>query len=165
MIELSQAYLQLATTGEKVPTINPLLAITTSQGNSVYKRDNAQYLPKIIPTTVGDMIWNILSKKEYMPSAWYWLHNLPLNHIALKTVTTNKKIGKRLYPRDGWAVFYTPHDLLLSRAGNTNGKEMGSKAFGGEINHHVVRQYLGDLVASGTILDEPRQLASTLSSG
>lgn len=155
MIELAQAYMQLATTGDRSITINPILSVLTHQWEGKYEKKNLS-IPKIINPTVADMLWKILSDANYMPETWYRLHNLPIKNLAIKTGTTDKKVWNNLFPRDGRSVVYNAHDMILSRAGNTDGKEMWGKAFWWEINHYVLRQYLGDMVHSGTIIDLAR---------
>jgi hypothetical protein len=100
-----------------------------------------------------------------MPTTWYRLHNLPLQHFALKTGTTDKKVWKMIYPRDGWSILYNAHDLIVSRAGNANGNAMDTKAFGWEINHFVIRQYLSDLVTSWSMRDEERIVSTVYHTG
>jgi hypothetical protein len=91
------------------------------------------------------MIWNILADKNHMPaSRWPW-RLIPIKNFALKTGTSDKKIGGKSYPKDGRMVLYTPEDVIISRAGNTNGSAMGATAYGGEMNAYVIRQYVSKL--------------------
>jgi hypothetical protein len=46
--------------------------------------------------------------------------------------------------------------VIVTRAGNTDGKAMWPKAFGGEINHYPLREYLQAVVDQQKITDQPR---------
>jgi membrane peptidoglycan carboxypeptidase len=91
MMELSQSYLQLANTGTSIPKIRPIRSIT-SQGVLVPLSSMDTQQKRYISLTATDMLWKILSHASYMPTTWYRLHNLPLQHFALKTGTTDKKV-------------------------------------------------------------------------
>ncbi len=160
MLQLWQAYTQLALTGQTFPHVTPIMAIEDNQWEIIYENPWAVH-QKVIPDTVWEMIWSILSNPSAMPTNWRWLRNHPLDHIALKTWTSDIKLGRRSFPRDAWSVLYTPNDVLVSWAWNTDWSAMGSKAFGWEVNFYPLRQYLQWLVAHNAIQDTPRTWAVT----
>lgn len=123
LLQLSQAYIQLSATGEVYAQINPILRITDGEGEVVYQKPTSRF-KKVIPDTVGDMIWRILANPSNMPTDRRWLRNLGMDNIALKTGTSDAKIGTKIFPRDGVSVVYTPTDVIVTRAGNTDGKAM-----------------------------------------
>lgn len=164
LLQLSQAYIQLSTTGEVYPQINPLLRITDSDGEVVYQKPMSRF-KKIIPDTVGDMLWRILANPSNMPTDRRWLRNMDLDHMALKTGTSDAKVGTKILPRDGVSVIYTPTEVIVSRAGNTDGKAMWPKAFGGEINHYPLREYISAMVKKQKIIDQPRITTSSYTTG
>jgi membrane peptidoglycan carboxypeptidase len=125
MLELAQAYSQLSSTGDQQYFINPILSITDPQGNIIYQKEqNQQSIKKVIPDSVAQNLRDILSNKDYMPEAWWAWRLLPLDHFALKTGTTDKKLGTQSLPRDARMVLYTDQDVIVGRAGNTNGAAM-----------------------------------------
>lgn len=155
-MQLAQSYIQLSITGNTYPLINPILSITTNQGKTIYTKPATRFT-KQIPDGVADMIRQILATSLYMPENWRRLHDkLPLQHIALKTGTSDIKAGKTAYPRDGLSIIYSPTDLIITRAGNTDGHPMGPKAFGGEINHATLKTYLDTALRLDKIVDQPR---------
>jgi membrane peptidoglycan carboxypeptidase len=155
LLQLAQWYLQLSTTWTVYPEINPIQRIIWPDGNMVYEKQPSR-LKKIIPDTVAEMIWRILENPSNMPTEWRWLRNLPVKNLALKTGTSDIKVNGDPRPRDGVSVIYTPRDVIISRAGNTDGKAMWPKAFGGEINHYPIREYLQAAVDQEKIVDQPR---------
>lgn len=155
LLQLAQAYIQLSVTGTVYPEINPLQRIIAPDGKLLYEKPRSRF-KKVIPDTVAEMIWRILSNPANMPQDRRWLRNVWLQHMALKTWTSDIKKGKVSYPRDGISVIYTPTDLVVSRAGNTDGKPMWPKAFGGEINHYPLREYILAWIKQEKFQDQPR---------
>lgn len=70
------------------------------------------------------MIWRILENPANMPADRRRLRNVALTHLALKTGTSDIKVGNEPRPRDGISVVYTPTDVIVSWAGNTDGAPM-----------------------------------------
>lgn len=155
LTQLAQAYIQLSTAWDYFPEINPVVRIEAPDGTIIYQKPKSRFR-KVIPETVGDMIWRILSNQRNMPQDRRRLRNLPLQHLALKTGTSDIKVGWKPFPRDGISVVYWATDVIVSRAWNTDGSAMWSKAFGGEINHYPLREYLADALGSWKIIDQPR---------
>lgn len=155
LTQLAQAYIQLSTVWDFFPEINPIARILAPDGAIIYQKPTSRFR-KVIPETVWDMLWRILSNQRNMPQDWRRLRNLPVKNLALKTWTSDIKVRWKPYPRDGVSVVYGPEDVIVSRAGNTDGSAMWSKAFGGEINHYPLREYLADAIASWKIIDQPR---------
>lgn len=154
-IQLAQAYIQLSTTGSSYPLINPIKEIRTNQGDVLYQKPSTRFV-KQIPDTVADMIRQILSDTQYMPTNRRWLRDLPLKNLALKTGTSNIKVWKNSYPRDGLSVIYSSTDIVITWAWNTNGSAMWPKGFWGEINHLTLKSYLQTAVDLKKITDQPR---------
>lgn len=164
LIDLAQGYIQLSVTGTLYPTINPIQKIVDSKWTIMYQK-SWKSNPKVIPDTVSDMLRTILSNKSYMPSDRWRLHQFPIQNIALKTGTTDKKQAWRIFPRDGLSVVYTAEDVIVTRAWNTDWTVMGPKAFGGEINHYVLKQYLQNLKNDAMIVDAPRVVETAYATG
>lgn len=123
LFQLTQGYTQLSATGKTYTTINPIASITDSYGDLLYTKQHEERT-KVIPDTVADMIRSILSDKNTMPQNRRRLRTLPLKNLALKTGTSDIKVGEKTLPRDGLSVIYTPTDVVVSRAGNTDGSAM-----------------------------------------
>lgn len=155
LFQLAQAYTQLSATGETYTRINPIVSVTAPHGEVLYTKQHDQH-QKLIPDTVAQMIRSILSDKNTMPQTRRRLRNLPITNFALKTWTSDIKVGTATLPRDALSVIYTPTDVIVTRAGNTDGTAMGPKAFGGEMNHYSLREYLEAAVAQSKIIDQPR---------
>jgi penicillin-binding protein 1A len=155
LLQLAQGYIQLSTTWSVYPEINPIQRIIAPDGTTIYQKPPSR-IKKVIPDTVAEMIWRILENPSNMPAEWRWLRNLPINNLALKTWTSDIKVNGEPRPRDGVSVVYTPTEVIISRAGNTDGAAMWAKAFGGEINHYPLREYLQAVVDQEKTVDQPR---------
>ncbi len=164
LLQLAQAYTQLSTTWTVYPMITPIQRIVWPDGVVVYEKPTSRY-KKVIPDTVGEMIWRILENQSNMPTDWRRLHNMALKQFALKTGTSDIKIGGEPRPRDGISVVYTPTDVIINRAGNTDGSAMWPKAFGGEMNHYSLREYVQKIVSLEKIQDQPRITNTSYTTG
>lgn len=155
LLQLAQAYTQLSVTGTVYPEISPIQRIIAPDESVIYEKPTSRF-KKVIPDTVAEMIWRILSNPSNMPADWRWLRNIALQHVALKTGTSDIKVEWEARPRDGISVIYTPTDLIISRAWNTNGAPMWPKAFGWEINHYPLKEYVQEAVDQEKLVDQPR---------
>jgi penicillin-binding protein 1C len=142
MLELSQAYSHLASTGDSIPLINPILEIKNHEGEILYSRweEENTGMKKTLPNAVSWLIWDILSEQKNAPSWWYNMLSVKgLQHYAIKTWTSDKKVfnnqwKKEIRPKDGRLVMYSPQMIITIRAWNTDGSAMRDKAFGGTLN-------------------------------
>ena len=123
-MQLAQGYIQISVTGSSYPLINPIAQIRTNQGDVIYRKPTTRFI-KQIPDTVANTIRQVLANPSYMPENRRRLHDrLPLRFLALKTGTSDIKVGDTAYPRDGLSIVYSPTDLVITRAGNTDGHPM-----------------------------------------
>lgn len=101
-LDFSAVYAAFANNGEYMAP-NPLLKIVDSNGNEipVPKRDTKQ----VIKPAAAYMITHILSDNEARPAGWNSFLALANNRkAAVKTGTSNKKVGENILPRDLWTV-------------------------------------------------------------
>ncbi len=165
MLQLAQAYSELAHSGSFIPWINPILEIRDAEWKLLYDhRDelekNKDTKERLIPLWASRLVWNILSQSNNAPSGWYNMLNIPsLQHYAIKTGTSDKKVldefgNKETRPKDGRLVFYTPNTVITMRAGNTDGSAMNEKAFGWTLNAPLLQDIVKTMVEQEYMEDE-----------
>lgn len=132
MAQLANAYIQLSTDTNDIATINPILSITDHTGEIIYQKetDTTSRQERTIPLTVSYMIWSILSNITNAPQKRYYHLSIPSieqGSYAIKTGTSEKKYGKTSLPNDARIATYTNRDVIISRAGHTDGKALGAE--------------------------------------
>lgn len=89
------------------------------------------------------MITHILSDNEARPAGWNLFLTLgDKRKAAVKTGTSNKKVGENILPRDLWTVGYTPQYTTVVWTGNTDGKPAASKASGMESSALIWKKFM-----------------------
>jgi len=160
---LAQAYLQLSSPNDIVPTINPILSITGPYGENVYT-NTVTKTPRVISKGNAYQIRTILRNRAEVSPWWRnFVTYTWLGPYAVKTWTTDVKKNKVTYPKDGYVVLYTPNDTLLSRAGNVDSKPLHSSALGSTITKPFVQSYINSLWTWAflqTVYDRPNDLTS-----
>ena len=161
MLQLNQAYMHLSQNWP-IPLINPILEIKDKHGTTIYKKP-PPYKPnptqktspmeggnqrgvKLIPNGASRLIRRILTNKIHAPAGRASRLTMPLiEHYAIKTGTSNMRLGTKRVPRDGRIVFYNGSRVLTIRGGNTDASPMGDKWYGANINapllHDLVKVY------------------------
>ena len=117
-LDFSAVYAAFANNGEYMSP-NPLLKIVDSNGNEIPipQRETKQ----VIKPAAAYMITHILADNEARPAGWNSFLALSDNRkAAVKTGTSNKKVGENILPRDLWTVGYTPQYTTVVWTGNTD---------------------------------------------
>ena len=152
MLEMAQAYSQLSQKWQWYE-INPILEIRWSDGQILYQKT-----PKLIESGLKEapayLIWKILSSPENMPAWWTKYYSIAWLTYAVKSGTSNKVIGNKSYPRDGWLATYTPSRVAMYWAGNANDKPMNSNALWLLLNSEVNKSFYKGLIAEKLIQNE-----------
>ena len=142
---LAQAYLQLSSPTDIVPTINPILSITGPYGEDVYKNMVVKTTRKI-PKGNAYQIWNILkNRSEVSPYRRDKVSYQWLGEYAVKTWTSDIKKNDVVYAKDGYVVVYTPHDTLLSRAWNLDNTPLARNTLWSTITKPFVQAYIDNI--------------------
>ncbi len=123
MLDLAQLYSTFANLGAPVPP-NPLLQVTTLQGDVLYANDCALNAGNCASTAVFSpqtafLINDILSDNEARSATFGPNSDLHIraHQVAAKTGTTD-------YLRDNWTIGYTTDRLVAVWIGNNDGRSM-----------------------------------------
>jgi penicillin-binding protein 1A len=130
LIDLAGAYGTLANGGKYVAT-NPILEVRDRKGNILEKFD-----PNIINGTqsinaqAAYIVSNMLSDSMAKPAGtWRASMTIPGHTVAAKTGTSNKKVGRGIYPNNNILMGYTPSLVVGVWVGNTDGRQMRGNAW------------------------------------
>ena len=147
---LSQAYLQLSSPHDLVPTINPILSITWPQWENIYT-NNITKKERVIPKWIAYELWNVLKKRDNVSN--FWRNTLVYNNVdgpyAIKTWTSDIKRENQVLPKDGYVVIYTPHDTIVSRAWNVDSKPLKNNVLWSQVNKPFIQKYFDNLGDDG----------------
>ena len=145
LLELADAYSYLTT--ETPAELNPILEITSADGSITYEKKVVEKEDEDkIPAWIRYLIRKILSDPQNRLSGWVNKFNVPWLTYALKTWTSNMKTEKWNRPRDWLVAAYTPDNLILMRAWNTDASPMNSNAYGWTIHAQPLKEFLWNLV-------------------
>lgn len=129
MTDMAEVYGTFATGGYQVD-LNPILEVTTFNGELLYANDCAldqSNCPrrKVLDSRVAAQITSILSDNAARASAFgtQSLLNIPNHQVAVKTGTTNSY-------RDNWTDGYTSDRVVISWIGNNDNQQMYGVASG-----------------------------------
>ncbi len=128
LLDLVGAFATFANNGRYNP-VNPILEIRDRNGNVIEKQEDKG--EQVISSETAFIINSILSDVSARP-AGSWRNNLTIagQNIAVKTGTSNKKIGKTNYPNNLLTIGYTPTIISGTWVGNSNGKQTFLSAWG-----------------------------------
>ncbi len=123
MLNLASVYGTVANSGKRVD-IDPILSITDSFGNSLYKKTPQE--SQVLDTGVAFIISDILSDNRARSIEFG--SNSPLNvpnhRVSVKTGTTDNK-------RDNWTVGFTPNLVVATWVGNNDNSPMSQSLASG----------------------------------
>ncbi len=139
-LDFSAVYAAFANNGEYMAP-NPLLKIVDGNGNEIPlpERETKQ----VIKPAAAYMISHILSDNEARPAGWNsFLALADRRKTAVKTGTSNKKVGENILPRDLWTVGYTPQYTTVVWTGNTDGKPAAARASGMESSALIWKKFM-----------------------
>lgn len=116
MLDMTTVYGTLANGGKRA-TLDPILDITDSNGNTVYKK-NSQPI-EVVDEGVAYIISDILADNNARSRAFgpNSVINIPDNRVSVKTGTTDNK-------RDNWTIGYTNDYVVTTWVGNNNNSMM-----------------------------------------
>ncbi len=139
-LDFSAVYAAFANNGEYLPP-NPLLKILDSNGNEIPLPTHEA--KQVISSGAAYMITHILSDNEARPAGWNSFLTLSdKRKAAVKTGTSNKKVGENILPRDLWTVGYTPQYTTVVWTGNTDGKPAAARASGMESSALIWKKFM-----------------------
>jgi len=128
LVDLASAYGTFANGGTYVP-LNPILEVRDRKGKILEKHDFAQGTQTLDPQAAF-IINSILSDVMARPAgSWRSSMTIAGHTVAAKTGTSNKKIGKSIYPNNNIMIGYTPSIVAAVWVGNTDGSRMVGNAW------------------------------------
>ncbi len=124
---VAAGYAALATNQYK--ELCPIVKIETLHGMPVDLPCETEPKAKI-PEEIGYFVADSLNDTKWRPQRYWREADVPnYPEIAIKTGTSNKRVGKTLLPADNWIAGYTPKMTAVMWAGNTNGRALNEGAF------------------------------------
>ncbi len=128
LIDLAGAYGALANEGKFMP-VNPILEVRDRKGEILEKFEPHEG-DQVIDPQVAYVISSILSDVLAKP-AGEWRNSMTISGhtVAAKTGTSNKKIGRSIYPNNNLMIGYTPSIVAAVWIGNTDGGRMWGNAW------------------------------------
>ena len=128
LLDLAGAYGALSNSGMYMET-NPILEVRNSKGE-VLEKFEAKGQQAIDPQAAY-IITDILSDISAKPAgSWRNSMTIPGHTVAAKTGTSNKKVGRGIYPNNNILMGYTPSLVAGVWVGNTDGSIMRGNAWG-----------------------------------
>ncbi len=146
LIDLAGAYGALANGGNYV-AVNPLLEVRDRKGNVLEKAEPKA--EQVLDPQAAYIVSSIISD-VYARPAGSWRNTLTIagHTVAAKTGTSNKKIGRAIYPNNNLIMGYTPSIVVGAWVGNTDGSQMRGDAWAfkdvGPIWKYFFENYLKD---------------------
>ncbi len=128
MIDLVNAYAAFAN-GGKYSELQPILEVRNRKGDILDTFGNVEPVQAMDPQ-VAYIINSMLSDNSARP-AGSWRNNttIPGHTAGVKTGTSNKKVGKAIYPNNTLTVGYTPSLAAAAWVGNTDGSQLKSSSW------------------------------------
>ena len=128
LLDLAGAYATLANSGTYMP-VNPILEVRNAKGE-VLEKFQAKGTQAIDPQAAY-IVTDILSDASAKPAgSWRNAMTVVGHTIASKTGTSNKKVGRGIYPNNNILMGYTPSLVVGVWVGNTDGSIMRGNAWG-----------------------------------
>jgi len=128
LIDLASAYGTFADGGTYVQ-LNPILEVRDRKGNILEKHDSGQGA-QVLDPQAAYIINSILSDVMARPAgSWRASMTIDGHTVAAKTGTSNKIIGKVIYPNNNLMIGYTPSIVAAVWIGNTDGGRMLGNAW------------------------------------
>jgi penicillin-binding protein 1A len=145
LVDLAGAYGALANQGRYMP-VNPLLEVRDRKGVVLEKFQPAPG-EQVIDPQVAFVISNILSD-VYAKPAGSWRNSMTISGhtVASKTGTSNKKIGRGIYPNNNIMIGYTPEIVTAVWVGNTDGGRLLGNAWAFSDAGPIWQQFLGEVL-------------------
>jgi membrane peptidoglycan carboxypeptidase len=104
---------------------------------------------QVIDPQAAFIVSNIISDINARPAgSWRNTLTIPGHTVAAKTGTSNKKVGRAIYPNNNLIMGYTPSIVVGAWVGNTDGRQMIGDAWAfkdvGPIWRYFFAEYLKD---------------------
>jgi peptidoglycan glycosyltransferase len=146
-VDFAGAYAAFANKGRFHP-VNPILEVRDRKGNVLEKfepNDGEQVMDSQVAFIVADMMADTYAKPA---GSWRNSLTIPGHTVAAKTGTSNKKIGRGIYPNNNVIIGFTPSIVTIVWVGNTDGGAMSGNAWAfadcGPIFQHFMQAALKD---------------------
>lgn len=127
-VDFAGAYAAFANQGRFHP-VNPILEVRDRKGNVLEKfepNDGEQVMDSQVAFIVADMMADTYAKPA---GSWRNSLTIPGHTVAAKTGTSNKKIGRGIYPNNNVIIGFTPSIVSIVWVGNTDGGAMRGNAW------------------------------------
>lgn len=129
LLDLVNAYGIFPNQGKYIAA-NPIVEVRDRNGNILEKNDSPSG-EQVIDPQVAFTINYILSDVNARPGGtWRANMTIPEHTVAAKTGTSNKKLGRSIYPNNNLIIGYTPNIVVGVWVGNTDGSHMKGNAWG-----------------------------------
>ncbi len=143
-IDLAAGYSVFANDGIRQP-FYAISKVTDSKGNILFEHKPSTG-DRVLDPRVAYMVNQILGDNSARPETWNTTLSIPGKIVAVKTGTSNKKIGEANLPNNAWVAGYTPDVVTVVWGGNSDGSAMKERASGfgvvGPIWNRVMRKAL-----------------------
>jgi len=128
LIDLASAYGTFANNGKYMP-LDPILEVRDRKGNILEKQEAFEG-EQVLDAQAAYIINSILSDVLARPAgSWRASMTIDGHTVAAKTGTSNKKVGRGIYPNNNIMIGYTPSIVAAVWVGNTNGASMRGSAW------------------------------------
>ncbi|MCC7196780.1 penicillin-binding protein [Candidatus Peregrinibacteria bacterium] len=127
-LDMAGAYATFANQGRFHP-VNPILEVRDRKGNVLEKFEPSEG-EQVMDPQVAFIVANMMSDVGARPAgSWRNSLTIPGHTVAAKTGTSNKKIGRGIYPNNNVVIGYTPSIVSIVWVGNTDGAAMKGNAW------------------------------------
>lgn len=127
-LDMAGAYATFANQGRFHP-VNPILEVRDRKGNILEKFEPSEG-EQVMDPQVAFIVANMMSDVYARPAgSWRNSLTIPGHTVAAKTGTSNKKIGRGIYPNNNVIIGYTPSIVSIVWVGNTDGGAMSGNAW------------------------------------
>jgi len=151
LLELVGGFATLGSGGKHME-VNPILEIRDRDGNVL-----ESFAPKgeqAMDPQAAYIVNNILSDVLARPGGtWRSTLTIPGHTVAVKTGTSNKKVGKTNYPNNLLTVGYSPSIAAGFWTGNTDGNKLAYSAWGLTASAPMWKEFMSTVLADKP--DEP----------
>ena len=147
LLDLANAYGALANQGKFIQA-TPILEVRNRKGELIESfTQNAGV--QSIDAQAAYVVSNVISDVYARPAgSWRAALSIPGYTVAAKTGTSNKKVGRAIYPNNNLLMGYTPSVVVGVWIGNTDGHQMRGNAWAfadaGPIWQKIMKAFLQD---------------------
>lgn len=141
LLDHTSAFGVFAAGGKRMPA-NGILKITNSKGDILEQVDENKKPEEVLDPQVAYLITSILSDRSVSLGPNLWPGDLI---AAVKTGTSNKKVGNINYPTNLWTVGYTTDIVVGVWTGNSDDRKSGNlylKANGYDASAPIWKRFL-----------------------